>query len=108
MIELMFEFGNEVILIVIKGNDVKFGNTAFGPQLADISGLRLDYSGVVREFPDLELRDDWKEEAIYRFKEKIKAMKNENEIADYISEELQARGYVPKLKRRAGFRPVKL
>ena len=108
MIELIFELGSEVILVVINGKDVKFGNTSFGAKLADISGLKLDYVGVCRSFPDLELADDWREQAIERFKEKIKSMKTEDEIANYIIDELSSKGYVPKKKRRKGFRPINL
>ena len=108
MIELIFELGSEVILVVITGKDVKFGSTNFGIQMADISGLKLDYVGVCREFPDLELRDDWKEEAINRFKDKIRNMKTEDEISLYIIDELQKQGYKAKKKRRKGFRPIDL
>jgi hypothetical protein len=108
MIELMFELGNEIVLVMIRGTTVLFGNTSFGKQLADISGLKLNYAGVVREFPDLELRNDWREEAIKRFKDKICSMDNEEEISKYIIEELKKSGYKPKAKRRDGFRPIKL
>ena len=78
MIELIFELGNEVILVLINGNKVTFGNTSYGAQMADISGLQLNYEGVVREHPDLELRNDWQEEAVSRFKDKIRSLENEN------------------------------
>ena len=108
MIELIFELGSEVILVVIRGNDVKFGTTSYGCKLADISGLKLDYSGVCEEFPDLELEDNWREQAIERFKEKIKLMKTEDEICSYIIKELSGKGYIAKKKRRAGHRPINL
>jgi len=108
MIELIFELANEVILVVIDGKDVKFGNTAYGAQMADISGLKLDYAGVCEEFPDLELRDDWQEEACARFKDKARNMESEDEISNYIISELEKHGYTAKQKRRNGFRPVKL
>jgi|TARA_Y100000310_G_scaffold339488_2_gene432296 hypothetical protein len=108
MIELIFELANEVILVVIKGKKVTFGNTAYGSQMADISGLKLDYAGVCREFPDLELEDNWQEQACERFKEKIKAMKTEDEICNYVIDELQNQGYKAKKKQREGFRPINL
>lgn len=104
MIELIFEFGSEVILVVIEGHDVKFGNTSFGAQLADISGLRLDYNGVCREFPDLETSKNWREETINRFKEKVKQYNTEDEISDYILSEFVKMGYKPKSKQKKGFR----
>jgi len=108
MIELMFELGSEVILVVIEGHDVKFGSTSYGAQMTDISGLKLDYAGVCREFPDLELAGDWQEQACERFKEKIKEMKTENETCEYIIDELEKQGYKAIQKRRGGFRPVNL
>ena len=108
MIELIFELGSEVVLVLIDGHKVTFGSTSFGAKMADISGLKLDYAGVCREHYDLELRDDWKEVAIERFREKIKAMKNEDEITNYVIEELEKHGYRAKQKRRAGYRPINL
>ena len=108
MIELIFELGSEVILVVITGKDVKFGSTTFGAKLTDISGLKLDYRGVCKEFPDLELENDWREQACERFKEKIKNMKTEDEISNYIIGELENQGYKAKKKRRKGYRPINL
>lgn len=104
MIELIFEFGSEVILVVIENQDVKFGSTLFGAKLSDISGLKLDYNGVCREFPDLETSENWREEAINRFKEKIKLMKTEDETSNYIITEFIKMGYKPKFKQKKGFR----
>lgn len=108
MIEIIFSLASEVVLVVIEGNNVRFGSTTYGSQLADISGLKLDYPGVIREFPDLETDPNWKEEAIKRFKEHISSLKTENEKCDYIIKELEAWGYTAKSKRRGGFRPVHL
>ena len=108
MIEVIFELGSEVILIVIEGNDVKFGSTTYGAQLADISGLKLSYEGVVREFPDLETADDWKEIATGRFKEKLNSLKGEEAKCTYLIKELESCGYKAKSKRRNGFRTVKI
>ncbi len=108
MIELMFELGSETILVVIQSKDIKFGSTEYGARLADISGLQLNYEGVVKEFPDLNGVDNWKEEAVIRFKEKINGFKNEEETSKYIIEELEKSGYTAKYKRRKGFRPIPL
>lgn len=104
MIDILFEFGDDVILVRVDKHSVTFGNTAFGTGMADISCMKLDYVGVCREFPDLEMRKDWREEAIKRFKEKIKEMKNEKEIGEYIIEDLRKYGYVPKYIQKNGFR----
>jgi hypothetical protein len=108
MIELMFEQGNEVTFVVINGKEVKFGSTSYGAQLADISGLKLNYDGVVRVFPDLETHPDWESEAASRFKDHINSLESEDEICEYLIKELEGCGYKAKQKRRDGFRPINL
>jgi len=108
MIELLFSFGGETILVVIRGKDVKFGNTSYGAQLADISGLKLNYDGVVKEFPDLSNREDWQEEAALRFKDYIANLNSEEEVSRYIIEELKQHGFIPMKKKMKGHRPINL
>ena len=108
MIDLIFHYSNEVVLIKIQGHQVTFGNTIKGNMMADISGLRLDYNGTIRQFPDLEMNLNWREEAIKRFKDKIKELDKEEAIADYVIYELKTKGYLPKLKQIAGHRTVKI
>lgn len=108
MIELIFYYGSEVILIRIEGNNILFGNSMYGNKLASIDGIHLDKSGTMKEFPDLINREDWKPEAIKRFKNHIKKLNNEEEISKYIIKELSTKGYIPKYKQIKGFRPVLL
>jgi len=108
MIEVLFEFGNETILVVIKGKDVQFGSTTYGAQLADISGMKLSYDGAVKEFPDLAHREDWQEEATLRFKDHIIKLNSEEKVYHYIVEELRSYGYKPMTKKMKGHRPVKI
>jgi len=104
MITLLFDYGTEKILITIKGKEVRFGNTAYGAQTATIDGLKLNYQGVCREFPDLETRRDWKQEATKRFKDKINAMENEQAITDYLINDLKKYGYTNPRIQQQGFR----
>ena len=108
MIELMFEFLGDVVLIRIERNKVLFGSTQFGARLASIDGLKLDYAGVCREFPDLELSEKWREEAIQRFKKKIKEIKTEKEIALYLIDDLKKYGYIPRKMQVSGHRAMRL
>lgn len=108
MIEVIFNRANEAIIVVIDGQNVRFGSTIFGAQLADISGLKLDFHGTIREFPDLREDIDWRKKAIQRFKDHIKTLKTDDEIADYIIDELKTKGYIPKYKKKAGFRAQKI
>ena len=104
----MFYHGNEIVIVKIEGNNIRFGSTVYGSQLATIEGINLDFNGTIREFPDLKDKLEWREIAIDRFKEHIKTLKNEDEIADYIIKELNGKGYTPKLLQKAGFRSKKL
>lgn len=108
MIDLIFYQASEIIIVRIKGNAITFGSTTYGAKMADISGLKLDFQGTIREFPDLEKDLEWREKAIKRFKDHIRKLKSEEEIADYIIKELRTKGYTPKLKQVAGHRPKKI
>jgi hypothetical protein len=104
MISAMFTFGTETVLVVVKGNDVTFGNTSYGAQMAPLKGLRLDKLGVAREFPNLKDNPAWREEAIKRFSEKIKTFTNETAVLDYIISDLRKYGYKPMYKQIQGHR----
>jgi len=103
----MFDFADEKILVVINGNDIKFGRTTEGARLATIEGLKLDKRGVLLEFPDLNDKENWRQLAlaIERFKEKIKGFVTEEEKAHYIITDLKKYGYIPRYKQKKGFRP---
>ena len=104
MIELMFTFGTDYILVVVNHHSVQFGNTSFGTQLADISGLKLNREGVLKEFPDLITNVNWREEAINRFKDKIRLLNSEEAIVTYLIEDLRKFGYKPYYKQIQGHR----
>lgn len=108
MIDILFQQESHFILVRISGNSVLFGNTAQGMLMSDISGLKLYYSGVIKEFPDLEKSENWKEEAIKRFKAKIKSLPTEGKIGDYIIEDLRKHGFEPKKIQIKGRRPRKI
>jgi len=108
MIEILFQFVNELILVKIVGNSVLFGNTNYGAQMAPIEGLKLDKSGVLKEFPDLSGDADWRKKAISRFKEKIKSYPTERMKADYIIDDLKKFGYIPTKIQISGRRPQSL
>ena len=108
MITILFGFASDKILVTIKGDKILFSSTEYGAVESTIDGLKLDYSGVIREFPDLEGDDKWKEKAIIKFKEKIKELSTEKDRADYIIYDLQKYGYVPEQIQKGGFRPEKI
>jgi N-acetyl-anhydromuramyl-L-alanine amidase AmpD len=103
MIDIIFYYGTEIIFVRIDGTTINF-STSSNMTSSTIDGLRLNKEGVVKEFPDLKDNDNWKEEAVKRFKDKIKSLKNEDERCNYIIEDLKKHGYQAKIKQKAGFR----
>ena len=108
MIGVIMKLGSEVVEIRVQGNQVLFRTGQFGGAFSTLAGLKLDKGGVIKEFPDLENKENWKEEAIKRFKEKMKTMKTEKEQVKYLINDLQKYGYLPKYIQKEGFRPVKI
>ena len=105
MIYIMFEHFGEKVLVEINNNNVYFSTTLQGPVKAPIDKLKLNYRGVIREFPDLEGSDDWKEQAVKRFKDNLSNMPSETEKVNYIIHDLKNHGYIPLYKQKNGFRP---
>ena len=108
MIGVIFQFGSEYIEVRVIGNNVIFRTGQFGGAFTSIEGLRLSKQGVIKEFPDLKDKTDWREEAIKRFKAKLKTMKSEKQRMDYVIEDLKKYGYKPKYSQRDGHRPQKI
>ena len=103
MIGIILQQENHMYRIVVDGNDVKFTDGRLG-KVSDISGLRLSKTGVIKEFPDLKYKDNWREEAIKRFKRKINSYKTEEEKITYIISDLKKYGFIPRYKQKQGYR----
>lgn len=95
-------------MVRINGHRVTFVNSTYGAFESTIEGLKLSRAGVIKEYPDLKEREDWREEAIKRFKEVINVMQNEESIAEYVIQDLKKYGYIPKWKQKQGFRREKI
>jgi hypothetical protein len=107
MIGVIFKFGNEIIEVRVEGVNCFFRNSQY-MQFVPIEGLKLERKGVIKEFPDLENRDDWKTEAIKRFKERMEKLNSEDERMNYVINDLKKFGYIPLYQQKTGFRPKKL
>lgn len=107
---IVFQFGNEVIEIRIDGLNLFFRTNQFGGALVPFKEqyIKLSKSGVLKEFPDLKENENWKGEAIKRFKERLKEYKTEEERVNYIIDDLSKFGYVAIAKQRLGHRVIKL
>jgi len=104
MIEVIFYFGTDIIMVRINQHRITFVNSSYGGFESTIEGLKLSQSGVIKEYPDLKENPQWKEIAIQRFKDKIKSLDQEEAICTYIVDDLKKYGYIPKWKQKQGFR----
>lgn len=105
MIKGTMSFAGEASNIIVDGNNLMFNDTS--GKITTIEGLRIDRSGVIKEFPDLENDDEWRKKAIERLKEHMRKIETEKEKLDYVKSELEKFGWVALFKQQAGFRPVK-
>lgn len=108
MIGIIFDQEGEKIEVIIKGNNVYFKTSQTGGQFATMENLKLSKSGCIKEHPDLKDRDDWREETIKRFKEKLKTYDTEKKKMIYIIEDLKKFGFIPLYYQEAGFRIKKI
>ena len=108
MIGVIFDYSGDKVEVRVTGNQVLFRTNQTGSQFTTIEGLKLDYKGVCREHPDLEKKENWKGEAIKRFKEKIKSYDTEEQKINYIINDLKKFGYIPCFIQKAGHRIKKI
>lgn len=106
MIKGTMFLGQEVIEVIVRGNELLFFDVSSG-MISPVEGLRIKKSGVVKQFPDLEEDDEWKQKAIQRLKGHMKEFKTEEQRLNYVKDELLQYGYEPKIVQRAGFRTKK-
>lgn len=104
MIGIVFLYAGEFVEVRIDDVNILFRTSQSINNFSPIEGLKLSREGVLKEFPELEGRLDWREEAINRFKEHIRQLKTEEARAKYIIEDLAKHGYLPKYKQKKGFR----
>lgn len=109
--ELVFELGAEVVIARIEGHNILFSNSQTNfQQFVPVENLKLSTEGILKEHPDLKglPKGEMRQEAIKRLKEHIGNLGGENEVMDYIVEELKKCGYSLKVIKKKGFRPVKV
>jgi len=108
MISTLFEFGNEIIEVRINNITCLFKTKSNSGVYATIDSIKLSKEGCIKEFPDLKNNNDWKKEAIKRFKEKIKNLPTEKERMKYVINDLKNHGYKAVLFHQSGYRPIKI
>lgn len=107
MIGVIFQFGSEHIEVRVHNEFVYFRDQS-SPAFGSIGNLKLNKSGVIKEFPDLKDDKEWEDKARERFREKIRSLKNETDRMNYIISDLSKFGYVPLYIQRPGHRPVRV
>jgi hypothetical protein len=108
MIGTIFQFGSEMVEVRIDRTDCLFRTKDYGGAFSPIDGLKLEKTGVIKEFPELKDNDAWRKIAIERFKEKIKNYETERQRMEYVKEDLKKYGYIPLYEQEKGKRPKKL
>jgi hypothetical protein len=108
MIDVLFTLGPDTVLIRIDGSNLLFTNVSANSWLVPIENLKLSQKGVVKEFPDLDGDEEWKEKAIERFKNHVKKLETDEEKMDYVVKDLAKYGYVLKAYQKKGGRMVRV
>jgi hypothetical protein len=108
MIGITFEFMGDIVEVRIINSLCYFRNSRYGGIFSPIEGLKLNRSGCLKEHPDLKDREDWKEQSIKRFKDKMKQYKTEEEQVEYVITDLKKYGYKPIATQKSGFRIKKI
>lgn len=108
--EITFRKGNEEVAIVkILNKSLYFGKITQGiPYWLPLEKLNLGVEGIIKQFPDLEGKpyNEIKQEGVKRLKEHIKTMKTEEEIKNYVINEVEVwLGAKAVVITRPGFRP---
>ncbi|UCD20530.1 MAG: hypothetical protein JSW08_01995 [archaeon] len=109
MINLVFRGGGTILVVSIKPD----GELWFGQQMggfvkyAPIEGLKLNWAGIIKEFPDLEDKpaEEAQKIAIQRFKKKLKEQKTEKQKIAFVRKEMAECGYTLEVIQKKGFRP---
>lgn len=108
MIGIIFQFGGEIVEVRIDGSNLYFKTSTYGSQFVSINHLKLSHEGVIKEHPDLVDKEDWKDQAIARLKDKLNSMSGDTEKAQYVIKDLAKFGYEAKYIQRAGSRVQKV
>ena len=107
-----YEPNGSLMAIEIIGNRVTSLSTMYMgvTRYSTIEGLKFSKSGMIAEFPDLKNLpfEEMRKEAIKRFKEKLKTMKTEQEVTNYLIDDLKKYGYKLYKIDKKGFRTKKV
>jgi len=107
MIDLIFEYATELVIVRIQGKSITFATSALGLNyFAPIESIKLSVKGILKEYPELAGKPEGeiRMEGIRKLKEKLNNFEGENEIKKYVIEELERQGYILKSIKRQGFR----
>jgi len=109
MIDLIFQKGIKLSAIRINGSDLLFAEMkGMARYYTNLEGLKLDPNGIAKHYPDLAdlPYPIMQKRALERFRKKIKEMKNEDEVKDYLISDLAEHGYKIRKIMKQGFRGI--
>lgn len=104
MIGIIFRFGNEIVEVRLKDDNLFFRTSNSGTAFYAFKDLQLSKEGVIKEFPFLKDDIEWKAKAVELFRNKLASFVTERERVDYVVKDLQKYGYVPLYMQREGHR----
>lgn len=108
MISTIFQYGSEIVEVRIVESNCLFRTANTQGGFFPIEAIKLDKAGSIKEHPDLKDNENWKEETIKRFKQKIKEYETEKQRMQYIISDLTKHGYTPLYFQQTGHRPIKI
>ncbi len=111
MITLKFKYMTRIYKVRIFNKETIWFSQVIAQQElhSTLDGLQLSLAGILKHNPDLEGKDpiEIKKEFVKRFKEHIKKMNSEMDIAHYIVKELEEKWGAKCLSiQRKGFREL--
>lgn len=108
MISTIFQKGSEIIEVRINQTSCLFRTANTQGGFVPIEGIKLEKAGCIKEHPDLKENNNWKDETIKRFKQKIKDYETEKQRMKYIISDLTKHDYKPLYYQQQGHRPIKI
>ena len=96
-------FGNKIHRIATFKDGIPYYTT-------NIGGLKLNISGIVKEFPDLKGKPipEIKKQGVKRFYDHISTFSGEQELIKYLKQDLQKHNWKMRMVEKHGHRPRKL
>lgn len=108
MIGIIFSRLDQVVEVRIDGHNLTFRDNSNMNYFVPFENLRLNKDSTITEFPQLKDQEDWRQQAVVLFKQKLKDLGNEDAIMKYVIDDLSKFGFIALYYQKGGGRPIKL